>query len=115
VSKQNELPDEQTDYQPDFELPNRDVVREDNWETYSAKGFVYVPEGVNLAQSMFGVPNVLTGDEYDFDAERPLRHKPRSGIGVYVSPEGIKYFEAHKDEFHRRDPQEPPPVDPEAS
>lgn len=87
-------------YTPDFELPKHDVIHEDNWPQYQARGFVEVSElGLDLAQSLYGAENVYTGDSYDYSATRPLRHKP--GIGVYVSPDGLKRREAVRAEWER--------------
>lgn len=82
------------DHEPDFTFPHHDVVHEDNWEEFRAKGWVAVPEELKGAQAYFGTENVYTGDAYDVDADRPLRHKP--GVGVYVTPEGLKHLEQKK-------------------
>jgi hypothetical protein len=96
------------DYTPDFELSHRGVIHEDNWAEYEARGFEHLrdsldfahsPHDLNFAQTFYGVENVYTGDSYDDDAKRPLRHKP--GVGIYVSPEGIKYREAQRAEHAR--------------
>jgi hypothetical protein len=100
-----------SDYQPDFELPHYGAVREDNWEEYKAKGFSVLWSGLkeetgllpNLLRSAeieHGVENVFTGDAYDYDAERPLHHKP--GIAIYVSPEGRKRAEQWWAEHRRK-------------
>jgi hypothetical protein len=81
-----------TDYTPDFELPRHGVIHEGNWMEYQAQGFLPVPEDLEATQNLCGAENVYTGDEYDYDAGRPLRHKP--GVGVYVSPDGLKRREA---------------------
>lgn len=85
-------------------FPNRDAVREDNWEEYKSKGFGvlwpsidrddYGERVVTYAQWEFGTGNVYTGDSYDDEAGRPLRHKP--GMGIYVSPEGVEYHDARR-------------------
>lgn len=90
-------------YEPDFELSHRDMVREDNWAEYQALGFQPFWANtdaddslkyISFAQSEFGVGNVYTGVAYDYDEERPLRHKP--GVGIYVSPEGLAYRDAQR-------------------
>lgn len=82
-----------TSYEPNFVMPNHNVIREDNWEEYKAKGFVPVVAGPELAAGIVGIENVYTGDPYDYEAGRPLRHNPApSGAGrVYLSPEGAKH------------------------
>ena len=86
----NQYPDiEATGYTPDFELPRQGAIREDNWAKYEARGFRTVPEPFDGAQMFYGIPNVYSGDAYDHEAGRPLRHKP--GTSVYVSPEGFEY------------------------
>lgn len=83
------------DYAPDFELSHHGVIREDNWPQYKAKGFMPLsgdassPRSLWYAQVHYGVQHVYTGDAYDDEAERPLRHKP--GLGLYVDPEGLAY------------------------
>lgn len=86
------------EYTPDFILSHRDVIHENNWPEYEAKGFFMalgVPvdndDGVltaflNLAQELYGVENVYTGDAWSSPDGRPLQHKP--GIGIYVHPDG---------------------------
>lgn len=75
-----------------FVMPRHGVIREDNWAEYEAQGFQAVPEPLGFAQHIYGTPNVYTGDEYDWDAERPLHHKP--GVGVYTNPAGFEHAEA---------------------
>jgi hypothetical protein len=77
-----------TGYVPDFERPNLGAIREDNWAEYEVQGFRPIAEDLSSAQLLYGTENVFTGDAYDYDARRPLRHKP--GTYVYVSPEGFK-------------------------
>ena len=90
-------------YIPDFELSHRDAVRESNWSEYEAQGFGVVWEAVDpddslgqlaFARDEFGIANVYTGDAFDHEADRPLRHKP--GMGIYVSPEGVSYRDAKR-------------------
>lgn len=90
-------------YEPNFVLPHREVVREDNWAEYEVGGFSVLWESidpedslglVSVARHEFGMANVFTGDAYDNDAGRPLRHKP--GMGVYVSPDGVAYRAAQR-------------------
>jgi hypothetical protein len=93
-------------YEPDFVLPNRDAVNEANWSEYQAKGFAVVSASVpdevdverylTLVQGEYGVANVYTGEAFDRESGRPLRHKP--GIGIYVSPEGIAHRDAGRAE-----------------
>jgi hypothetical protein len=81
-----------TNHSPDFELPRHDAIHEDNWAEYQAQGFLPVPEDLKSTQNICGIENVFTGDSYDYDTGRPLRHKP--GSTVYVSPAGLKRREA---------------------
>lgn len=76
-----------SDHTPDFTFPNHDVIHESNWPEYQAKGFQPVPEPLKWAQSLYGTEHVYTGDAYDYNEGRPLRHKP--GMYVYVDPEGL--------------------------
>jgi hypothetical protein len=89
------------DYEPDFVLPRHDVVHEDNWSEYEARGFVPVAAALDDAQECFSTEHIYTGHAFDYEAGRPLRHKP--GVGVYASPEGIEYFKElyieHKEWF----------------
>jgi hypothetical protein len=100
-------------YDPDFELPHHGVIREDNWTEYQAKGYVPVPEDLKGAQNVFGTEHVFTGDAYDPDEERPLRHKP--GVGVYVDPEGLKHWEEKKRRYAEDDRQSQSGGEPDAS
>src|SRR5215218_7232652 len=75
-------------YEPDFVLPRHGAIREDNWEDYRARGLQPAHGPFEATQAIAGVEHVYTGDAYDYEAGRPLRHKP--GIGVYVDPEGIE-------------------------
>jgi hypothetical protein len=87
--------------EPDFVLPNHDVIREDNWTEYAAQGFEafvgHNPGSVELrfVQGLYGVRHVYTGDAWDETEQRPLHHKP--GIGIYVDPEGLAIRAAEKE------------------
>lgn len=91
--------DEQAEHTPDFEMPHYDAVHEDNWAEYQAKGFEPVSgveiEHLDAMRNIYGRHNLYTGDAYDDEAGRPLRHKP--GASIYVSPEGLR----HADEMRR--------------
>ena len=92
-------------YEPDFGLPYHDVIHEDNWPEYAARGFRVVDRNlesigeVGLARARYGMEHVYTGDAWDEAEGRPLRHKP--GIGVYVDPDGLA-IRAAKDEAERQ-------------
>jgi hypothetical protein len=91
----------QQDREPNFTLPRHGVIREDNWAEYEAQGFRPVPEEEKSAASYYGVANVYTGDAWDWDAERPLRHKP--GVGVYTNSAGLEHSQttaAEWEELH---------------
>lgn len=77
-----------SEYVPNFILPKHDVIHEDNWAEYEAKGFVPSIDTLHSAQLWAGTKNAYTGDAYDWKAHRPLRHKP--GKSVYLSPEGVE-------------------------
>lgn len=96
---------------PDWELPKHDAITEANWAEYEAQGFVPVPERLSGAQNHYGAENVYTGDEWDADAGRPLRHKP--GKTVYVNPAGLKHGEEMTARIIRsmREPGYSPPSD----
>jgi hypothetical protein len=94
MADQNKAPADQPDRTPNFELPLHGVISEDNWPEYEAKGFKPIStilgtvRTLDYAQSHYGVEHVYTGDAYDDDAQRPLRHKP--GTGIYVDPDGLE-------------------------
>lgn len=79
-----------SDYEPDFVMPNHDVIHEDNWEEYKARGFVPTLVPPSIAAGVVGIENVYTGDAYDYKAGRPLRHSPDAGQYAYLGPEGAK-------------------------
>ncbi len=83
----------QSDSTPNFEMPHHDAIHEDNWPEYEARGFEPIPDvsmsSLQGMRNIYGAHNVYTGDAYDGDAGRPLRHKP--GGGLYTSPEGLKH------------------------
>jgi hypothetical protein len=91
-----------SDYSPDFVLSHQNVIHEGNWQEYVAKGFVPVPEPYELAKNFYGIPNVYTGDRYDYREGRPLRHK--LGGGVYTNQAGLEYLRSQfRDEDWFRD------------
>jgi hypothetical protein len=93
---------------PNFTLPHFDAITESNWEEYNDQGFGVLWADIEepklfeslweTAKRQYGVANVFSGDAFDFDSERPLRHKP--GTAIYVSPAGFQY----KEEYDRRNP-----------
>lgn len=91
----------ETDYNPNFVLPKRDVITEENWPEFAARGFEathpsYDPEhpaALDGARALFGIEHVYTGDAYDEEQGRPRRDLP--GKGIYVSPEGMLNFVKH--------------------
>jgi hypothetical protein len=103
MTSRNKAPTDEPDHTPNFDLSRHDVIHEDNWLEYEAKGFRPVTTPFDYAQSVYGIEHVYTGDEYDYEAERPLRHKP--GTGVYVDSEGLKIGAKDSrewEEWHRR-------------
>lgn len=92
MAQPNSSQDVDPGYSPDFELSHRGVIREDNWQEYVAQGFIPVPEPYELAQIFYGIPNVYTGDGYDYAEGRPLRHA--SDDGVYTNQDGLEYMQA---------------------
>lgn len=88
---QNEHPSDPRDHEPDFVLPHIEAIREDNWAEFEARGFGVAIgwrlADVAAAQRWFGIEHVYTGDAYDWEQGRPLRHKP--GMSIYVDPEGL--------------------------
>jgi hypothetical protein len=123
MSDDRETPTGASAYTSDFELPRHDVIHEDNWPEYQARGFRPVrdvrkdePETIDYIQSVYGVEHVYTGDAYSYDEDRPLRNKP--GMTIYVSPEGRKqgaedaqwwrdYHERERQQ-HEESPEQPP-------
>lgn len=111
------------EYEPDFTLPKIDAITEENWPEYEARGFeprsahALDPEkgkwsALELARDFYGIEHVYTGDAFDEQAGRPLRHKP--GKSVYVSPEGMEgYRQRSADAEARR--QAEPDTGPDAS
>ncbi len=92
--------------EPNFELPNRGAISEDNWEEYKALGFDVLHSAVSeealagklqTSEGTYGATNVFTGDAFDEDADRPLRHKP--GVGVYISPAGEEFSRQQDEEW----------------
>jgi hypothetical protein len=77
---------------PNFVLPRFNAIHEGNWAEYEAQGFVPfepidrpdppVSDELASTQDFYGKANVYTGDAWDVQAGRPLRHKP--GATVYV-------------------------------
>lgn len=91
MPQENAAPqDKPTGNEPDFMLPNRDVIHEDNWEEYRARGFVPTTVPADFAKNIVGTENVYTGDAYDYEAGRPLQHKPGKGEDAYLSPDVAK-------------------------
>ena len=87
----------------EFILPNLEAVHEDNWQELAAQGVTVLescisdndlPVYLQFCQATWGTPNVLTGDAFDEDAQRPLRLRP--GHGLYVRPEGWQYYRERK-------------------
>jgi hypothetical protein len=98
------------EYEPDFVLPLRDAIREDNWEEYAAQGFAVRPTigsektlltELSSAESTYGTGNVYTGDAFDYDAGKPLRHRP--GEGIYISPAGLEYARQREAKIREQD------------
>ena len=96
---------------PNFELPRHGAIREDNWADYQTQGFVPVHNVedskdvffLRVEQNAFGVENTYTGDAYDYDEQRPLRHKP--GFGIYTNPAGLQHNKHQRTKwqtFHRK-------------
>lgn len=95
---------EDVGYDPNFVLSHRDAIHEDNWPEYEVQGFFWalgIPPTdeprqdhatmlfLNLAQEIYGVENVYTGDAWSVADSRPLHHKP--GMGIYVHPNGREH------------------------
>jgi hypothetical protein len=100
---------EQPDSTPNFELPRHGAIREDNWPEYEARGFQPIMNSdgslvsIGVIQDSYGTAHVYTGDAYDGETGRPLRHKP--GTGLYTDPEGVKFSAEHErawEEWHRQ-------------
>lgn len=97
MAQSNSGEDANVGYSPDFELSHRDVIHEDNWREWEAKGFFVtmvaesdaaLAEELALAQDVYGVEHVYTGDCWSYEVGQPLRHKP--GTGIYVHPDGLE-------------------------
>ncbi|HET7060199.1 MAG TPA: hypothetical protein VFH99_02690 [Candidatus Saccharimonadales bacterium] len=84
------------DSDPNFVRVRRDIITEDNWPEYAAKGFVFLENQedradathlsrIDSVENFFGSKNVYTGHAFDLDEERPLAHKP--GLGIYAGPD----------------------------
>jgi hypothetical protein len=90
---QQEAVDGSPEHTPDFDLLHYDVIHEDNWAEYQAKGYEpigdFYPKRLDMMRNVFGAHNLYTGDAWDYDEGRPLRHKP--GSSIYTSPEGIRH------------------------
>jgi hypothetical protein len=87
-----------------FDIASAERVGEDNWESLRAEGFRAhttlsqeqmdrldrIPTSrspVYLLMKQFGINHVLTGDAFDLESDRPLRHMP--GMTIYVRGEPI--------------------------
>jgi hypothetical protein len=104
--KHNHLagPDGSDTSNTEFTFPNIDAVTEDNWQELAAQGVTVaypcwesqeaLRAGLRFAQGAYGTGNVLTGDPFDEEEQRPLRLKP--GRGVYVRPEGLAFRDAQQ-------------------
>lgn len=97
-----------TSGEPNFDLPQHDAIRGDNWPEYAARGFWVLynqvdpstargRQRISLAQSEYGVANVYTGSPYEPAEQRPLDNMP--GVGIYVGPDGMEYATARHAEF----------------
>jgi hypothetical protein len=94
-----------TEYEPNWTLPLHDAIREDNWAQYCGAVVVLwesLPDErasrwLASEQLRYGAGNVYTGDAYDYEEDRPLRHKP--GKGIYVSEAGLAYSAYRKQAF----------------
>jgi hypothetical protein len=83
----------------EFTLPTIHEITEANWEEMVKRGVTVLmprvhpgPEGGKVfghCQVLYGVRNVVYGDAFDEDSQRPLRHMP--GFGIYVTREGLAY------------------------
>lgn len=83
------------EHEPNFTMPNRDIIREDNWEEYADQGFIArwgvwatdreLLSALMAAESRHGAQNVFTGEAFDLDEGRPLRNQP--GKSVYIHPD----------------------------
>lgn len=112
MADQKETPADEPEHTPDFELPRHGVIREDNWPTYQARGFrpLWNDDSSTLsdgfAQSLYGTAHVYTGDAYDEEEQRPLRHKP--GVGIYSDPDGVTFHaeQQRKSDEYWRDREE---------
>lgn len=81
---------------PNFQFESGGLVTESNWEEEMRAGtrnlFPFVDthddaylDGVLAGlRKAFGKENVLLGDAFDENEQRPLHHKP--GVGVYLRP-----------------------------
>lgn len=105
----------ETEYNPDFVLPKRDVITEENWPECAARGFRVFrasynpehPEELDSARGICGIEHVYTGDAYDEEQGRPRHDLP--GKGIYVSPQGMLNFVYHAN------PDLHPPTGPEST
>lgn len=93
---------ELSNHESNFEMPNHGAIREDNWPEYEAQGFENMIGKLDSIQALYGAQYVFTGDEFDDDENRPLRHKP--GIGIYVSGEGIRLYKERYAQWQKDHP-----------
>lgn len=104
----------QSEYEPNFVFSHKDAIREDNWGEFAAQDIRPVFTAgrdydarllkgmIASAQNRYGGPgNVYTGDVFDIEAQRPLRHKP--GRQIYVTPAGFEYAQQQDAERQKQD------------
>ena len=110
---------------PNFILPHRDAITEENWPEWEARGIwpqppheavseEELPCRLSAVAGLAGTENVWTGHAFDLQERRPVATKP--GTGIYTNEEGHRRIFDAKQEFLRgMQDQESGSSDPDAS
>lgn len=118
-------PEDESGNNPNFVLPHRDAITEENWPEWEARGvwpeppYEAVPEhqlakALATVAALAGAENTWTGHAFDLQEGRPLADKP--GTGIYTNDEGHRRaFEATQDFLRGMQNQESGSSDPDAS
>jgi hypothetical protein len=98
---------------PNFVLVRINAIHEDNWPEYEAQGFVPLkpidrpdPDPtafgeLDITRSVHGDANIYTGDAWDEQAGRPLRHKPGGTMYLRMEAEEDPTVSAEMRKWYR--------------
>lgn len=95
-----EYNDDHGTYEQNYVFGGNRIVSEAHWAEYELAGVRNVIESIPdddietlrrvLAdgEHWYGAANVLLGDAFDIESQRPLAHKP--GVGLYSTAQGLE-------------------------